>query len=370
MTGLLATVGGACVVWLGVQLRRGLGGFPTRLRSLLGWRQADALETALVAYRQRLVADALTIRHAWMKQDQCLGDILVPVAVETAADTGIEQLPTALRALFAMSRDDPQAPAPRVVVLGGPGTGKSVALRLIARDAWDLPRREPIGTDRGGWVPVRFSFADLRDVGFDLPAAVAAGLDRGGLVLPAPSGTVPTDTFAAWARTALAEGRLLVLIDGLDALDRDARAQAARAVNQAIAAWPHSAFVVSCRTAAWHDQLETPHRAVLRMAPLYAAAVRQFVRRWRFDAPKSAEELQGVINRQPHVAALAVNPLMLTIVIVADAPAWELPGDPFVGMGRSRRTLVFDGNRDLARAGCCGRLCARPHYAPSYRRHP
>jgi len=192
---------------------------------------------------------------------------------------------------------------PRVVVLGGPGTGKSVALRLIARDAWDLPRREPIGTGRGGWVPVRFSFADLRDVGFDLPAAVTAGFDRGGLTLPVqpsvPAGLAAAGPLAAWARTSLAEGRLLVLLDGLDELDRDARAKAARAVNQAIAAWPYSAFVVSCRTAAWHDQLETPHRAVLHMAPLHAAAVRQFVRRWRFDAPKSAEKLRGVINRQP-----------------------------------------------------------------------
>ncbi len=50
------------------------------------------------------------------------------------------------------------------------------------------------------------------------------------------------------------------------------------------------------------------------------------MRRWRFDAPKSAEELQGVINRQPHVAALAVNPLMLTIVcFLYGQPKYRLP---------------------------------------------
>ncbi len=330
MAGLLATVGGAFVVWLVVQLRRGLAGLPTTLRGLLAWRRVDALEVALTAYRKRLATEALTIRHAWMKQDQCLGDILVPVAVETGADHGIEQRQTALRSLFAAARENPRVPAPRIVVLGGPGTGKTVALRLIARDAPALPHRDPTEAARGGWVPVRLSFADLRDAGFDLPAAVAAGLDRGGLTLPrqtsTPVGPAPADPLGAWARTALDEGRLLVLVDGLDELDRDARTQAARAVNQAVAAWPRCAFVISCRSAARRDQLESPHRAPLHMAPLHAAAVRQFVRRWRFDAPKSAEELQGVIRRQPHVAALAVNPLMLTIVcFLYGQPKYRLP---------------------------------------------
>ena len=205
----------------------------------------------------------------------------------------------------------------------GPCGGKSVALRLLGRDGWGLPGVAAADARDGpGLIPVLYSFADLNAAELDVQAAIVQSLAGHGLVrLPGVDGGI-----AGWIATALAQGRLLVLIDALDELGQDRRAQAARAVNQALASWPRTLFLISCRTAAWRDQVQDPARVRIDMAPFPPAAVRRFVQRWRFAPPKSANELIGVVRRQPHVAALARNPLMLTIVcFLYGQPKYRLP---------------------------------------------
>jgi hypothetical protein len=324
------------IPWLFGKVFRGLGRFPSLMGDLLGRRRTGPLDAALAAYRANLAARTFEIRHAWMKDGQTLGEIMVPVSVELLGDGGgIENLPAVLVQVFSAARTAAPAPdradgqawaAPRIAIVGGPGSGKSVAMRLIARDGWELPRPGPVSetVERPGMVPVLLSFADLRDAGLDLPKALATSLVGRGLVLPPDSNG--SDPIPAWVAAALADGRLLVLIDALDELDRADRAQAARALNAAIRAWPRAPFVVTCRTAAWQDQIEDPRRIRIDMAPFHPAAIRQFVRRWRFEPPKSADELLRVVARQPHVAELARNPLMLTIVcFLYDQPKYRLP---------------------------------------------
>lgn len=315
--GLLVLVVGGLATWLVPRLARGLGRFPSLLRGLLGLRRAEPLEVALGVYRDRLTAQTSAYHHAWMKEGQTLGEIMVPVSVEIGgAGGGIENLRAVLGQVFSAARGaaqaDVDATAPRIALIGGPGSGKSVTLRLIARDGWGLPRPGLESSDRRGLVPVLLSFADLRDANLDLCLALVVSLRRYGLTLPPTANGI--DPIAAWVTGALAEGRLLVLVDALDELELGARAHAARALNQAMHAWPRTPFVVTCRTAAWQDQIADHRRIRIDMAPFHSAAIRQFVRRWRFDAPKSAGELLAVINSQQHVAVLARNPLMLSIV--------------------------------------------------------
>lgn len=249
---------------------------------------------------------------------------MVPVSVELGGDgRGIDNLSTVMGRVFAAARAAEPARAPRVVVIDGPGSGKSVALRLLARDGWGLEMLDAGGARDGlGLIPVLLSFAELCAAVLDLPAAIVRSFAGHGLVrLPGID-----DDMAAWVERALAEGRLLVLIDALDELAQDRRAQAARAVNRAFGSWPRTPFIISCRTAAWREQVQDPDRVRIYMAPFPPAAVRRLVQRWRFAPPKSANELIGVIRRQPHVAALAQNPLMLTIVcFLYGQPKYRLP---------------------------------------------
>lgn len=311
-------------------LPRVTGRLPSLL-TIVTRRRRDPIETTLSDYRDSLTAHSLELRHAWMKEGQTLGDIMVPVSVAVGGDgEGIENLAAALTRLFSDAQSATgnnhaaQPPAPRIAIIGGPGSGKSVALRLIARDGWGLPRPRRTDREPEGLIPVLLSFAELRNQDFALIPALAVALAKYGL--RAPPGDTRPDAMAAWIRSALHDGRLLVLIDALDELDRDQRARATQMLNTALDAWPHAPFVVSCRTAAWQDQIQDPRRSLIEMAPFPPAAIRRFVRRWRFEPPKSADELLGVIRRQPHVAELARNPLTLTIICFLYAqPKYRLP---------------------------------------------
>ncbi|MBN1607241.1 MAG: hypothetical protein JW940_11455 [Polyangiaceae bacterium] len=124
----------------------------------------------LVAYRSQLDKDTFRTRHPWVKGDQTLDDILIPVVVSEGGDGGIEYLhnvlPGALRARASTGT------ALRMVLTGGPGSGKTVALRAAARAAWGLS----CGDGNLGLVPVLVTFADLRRSGFDVTKALGAGL--------------------------------------------------------------------------------------------------------------------------------------------------------------------------------------------------
>jgi hypothetical protein len=123
------------------------------------------------------------------------------------------------------------------------------------------------------------------------------------------------DPVLSWVESALHKGRLLVLIDGLDELDKDLRTEAAGRIKNAIDTWEQTPFIVTCRTEAWRDhRIEHPRRTWLQLQPFNDSAIRQLVRRWHFVPPSLADDLLGVIHARPHFAELARNPLTLAIL--------------------------------------------------------
>ena len=186
---------------------RGFGRVPGLLLGLTG-RRASAEATALADYQHRLTEHSLRLRHAWMKEGQTLGDIMVPVSVELGGDGGgIEHLSTVIGLVFADARGAQPARAPRIIVIGGPGSGKSVALRLLARDGWGLAMIDGTGLRDGlglGLIPVLLSFADL--------SANRAGIRFAELATSSAAGARHVQRLA---RAGLAQGAIMPAIDGL-----------------------------------------------------------------------------------------------------------------------------------------------------------
>lgn len=282
---------------LGAVTARGLRRFSSPL--------ADRLEV----YRRQLDEQIFQVQHPWMKEGQTLDDILVPVVIESDdLAGGIEDWSVVLAQVFRGRQWVEDAPPPRLAVIGRPGSGKSVALKVAAREAWDLPAR---GGEEN-LIPVFLTFADYRRHDFDLLDAVSKALESGGFE-PPPSRSGGKDT-KEFAQSKLREGALLIIVDALDELREEDRRRASRRIVDEFRRYNRTPAIVSCRTAAWHGQFsELPHDRI-EMAGFTPGATRRFVREWKFQAPKSAPELLNIIVRQSHIAELARSPLMLTII--------------------------------------------------------
>lgn len=113
-----------------------------------------------------------------------------------------------------------QVPTRRLVVLGEPGSGKTVLLVRLLRD---LLRSRP-----DGQVPVLFSLASWDPNGRSLRDWLAEQLRRNYPVLRSSG--------RDWAKTLLGRGCILPLLDGFDELPTDVHSLALRKINEALPA--------------------------------------------------------------------------------------------------------------------------------------
>lgn len=123
----------------------------------------------------------------------------------------------------------------RLVILGGPGSGKTVLAVRFTLDM--LHRRQP-----GDAVPVLFSLSSWRPDHRSLHAWMAASL----------AATYPG---ATWAGELLAAGRVLPVLDGLDEIPEPLRAQAVQRLNAELD--PGDPVLLTCRTEVYAREVET-----------------------------------------------------------------------------------------------------------------
>ena len=230
----------------------------------------------------------------------------------------------------------------RLVLLGGPGGGKSTLLRYLAVALARAAEADPAipGWSAGPLLPV---YASL--------GAFAAWLQS----LPAPT----CDASALWRylreaseqetlaglgealRKAFRRGRLLLMLDGLDEVaDPTLRAQVAAAV--AALADRHACFVaVTCRSRSFVGAVAEPLAAwgdPVTLAPFTLGQIRHFVRGWyagsalrgAFTPPEAqtrADALLGRFDALDTLRDLGKTPLLLTIITILHFYEGKLPED-------------------------------------------
>jgi energy-coupling factor transporter ATP-binding protein EcfA2 len=133
-----------------------------------------------------------------------------------------------------------------------------------------------------------------------------------------------------WFARQLRTGRCLVLLDGLDEVVEAAQRQTIAAwVDQQIRNYPRCRFFLTARPQGYRDN-PLARAQVLEILPFTEKQVHQFIRNWylakklsdygkddrgvRQDADRDAQDLLRRLQERPHLQALTVNPLLLTMI--------------------------------------------------------
>ena len=239
---------------------------------------------------------------------------------------------------------------PRLALLAAPGGGKSTLVKRLAVAYADSARREQIDDNLPSrdWLPLFFRCRELR------------GLARGSFaeLLEALSEREPVRqhaaVFRAYVDRALLAGRVLLLVDGLDEIsDPGDRAAFVCTVRTALQAYPGIATVVTSREAGFRHVAAhlAPICTHAVVSPFNPDDISRLSVAWHREVVgdmekvrSDAEQLANTIVRNDRIKRLAVNPLLLTTLLLVKRWVGSLPTRRAVLYGKAVEVLLMTWN--------------------------
>lgn len=200
-----------------------------------------------------------------------------------------------------------------LMVLGGPGAGKSTFLKRIGLEA--LAFGSPKNRYKHACLPV---FLELKtwDDKADLLQKLVAEFDICGF--PEPQ---------RFVTEALTQGKLLVLLDGLDEVPSHYTDAVIKQVQDQVDKHDKNRFIVSCRIAAYKQAFR--RFTDIGMADFNDAQIKDFVKHWfKPDPdPSAAEGFWQALKTAEHTASeeLAHTPLLLTLLCLTYQKTRQFP---------------------------------------------
>jgi len=233
-------------------------------------------------------------------------------------------------------------PTGRLVVLGEPGSGKTMLMVGLVLDL--LARRR-----RSGPVPVLATLASWDAVSKDLHGWLGDTLITAypDLAAVAPRGSAGDNRFQA----LLAAGLILPILDGLDEIPKSARSRAIARINKELK--PGETVVVTCRTEDYRAAVspQDGHGAILQAAAVQLSTLKfeDVASYLRKDAGSAAEGRWGFLDtlsaESPARQALA-TPLMAGLARVIYN---RRPGDPAGSRPAPRELLACASDKAVER---------------------
>jgi hypothetical protein len=195
-------------------------------------------------------------------------------------------------------------PQRRLVVLGGPGAGKTVLAMLLTLKLLERRQRDepvPVLLGLSSWNPTKEHLHAwlARRLGEDYPA----------LAHPAYGPAAPQELIRS--------KRVLPVLDGLDELHEPLRASAISALDQALANRP---LVLACRGQEYQQAVAAgggvvSAAAVVELQPVTVAEAIAFLRRAAAPAPERWDQVAADLHARPDgaLAAALSTPLMVAL---------------------------------------------------------
>ncbi|MDB9506546.1 NACHT domain-containing protein [Microcystis aeruginosa CS-338/01] len=202
----------------------------------------------------------------------------------------------------------------RLVVKGAPGSGKSMLLKYLAL-SYSEGRLKNL-SDRP--VPILLELNRLNEANLTvekLEQHLVEACDRHDF----PKAN-------RFISQGLKDGRLLLLLDGLDEVSSGVRSSVVRCLKDFLELenYKKCRVIITCRTAVYHNEFVDNTKETLEIDEFSDQQMRRFLQAWKSEMPpdKSVEQLIQNLRAKPKIMALARNPLLLTIIayLYTDTP--------------------------------------------------
>lgn len=216
-----------------------------------------------------------------------------------------------------------------LMVLGGPGAGKSTFVRKMGLEALQGKK----GGFKHDCIPVFIELKRFASSNINIETFITEEFRICGF--PSP------DKFTA---KALEAGKLLILLDGLDEVPTRNLTEAISEIQNFVDKYDKNRFIASCRTAAYRSAFR--RFSDVAMADFDNAQIQQFIDNWfHCEADKQAktgEKCWELLQKPEHEAAkeLAHTPLLLTFLCLVYDRSQSFPDNRSVLYRKALRILL------------------------------
>lgn len=216
-----------------------------------------------------------------------------------------------------------------LMVLGGPGAGKSTFLRKLGL--------EVLKGNQGDYehecIPVFIELKSFTTSEINIEKAIAQEFKICGFPYAEESTT-----------RLLEQGKLLILLDGLDEVPTKNVNEAICQIQNFVDQYDQNRFIASCRLAAYHHNFR--RFTDVAMADFDQAQIKQFIQNWfQSDSDKqmgTAQKCWELLHKPENIAAkeLAHSPLLLTLLCLVYDRSQNFPNNRSVLYRKALRVLL------------------------------
>jgi len=232
----------------------------------------------------------------------------------------------------------------RLVLLGDAGSGKSTFVKELCALQADVVLNEGRAKPLAGFDPTLLPvFIELRDLSLKLGA-----LNLGGLSADKQTQELADAVFAEICQRKAAdfipllkeyfsEGKILLVLDGLDEVPQDMRELAQKAARAVVRLWRVERVIVTSRINSYVGKAVFSDFKDYKIAPLDEEKISKFARKWyeeqkrlgNFTEEEAEKRAQDLAEKavQKDLIEMASNPMMLTSVAIIHKNGATLPNE-------------------------------------------
>jgi predicted NACHT family NTPase len=222
-----------------------------------------------------------------------------------------------------------------LMVLGGPGMGKSTFLRKVGL--------EILSGEQPHWfqhdcIPVFIELKEFRFGDIDLEGAIANEFETCGF-----------PHHQKFTRAALEQGKLLILLDGLDEVPSERMGEAIAKIRNMVDRYDKNRFIISCRIAAYRHNFS--RFTDVEIANFDDQQIHRFIQHWFLNDTYKGQECWAKLLSSDYAAAkeLTHTPLLLTLTCLLYQRAGQFPTNRATLYEKALRTLLeeWSGEKGL-----------------------